>query len=130
MSNRFEERDKVPGISAVLLPVDDLDSAVLDLAAVLEGLVADRFEIIVVGSAATHTVEDLRARAHALPVRVVKGETLSDGCAAACYDLLFVGARDGQFDVRELNHLMDAIEQGADVAAGYRPRRRDPLVRQ
>jgi hypothetical protein len=45
------------------------------------------------------------------------------------YDLIFVAARDGQFDVRELNHLYDAIERGADVAAGYRPRRTDGLVR-
>jgi hypothetical protein len=32
--------------------------------------------------------------------------------------------------VRELNHLLDAIEQGADVAAGYRPRLSDGFFRQ
>ena len=62
-------------------------------------------------------------------MRVVNGATIADGCDAASYDLIFVAAPDGQFDVRELNHLLDAIEDGADVAVGYRPRRTDVLVR-
>jgi hypothetical protein len=42
---------------------------------------------------------------------------------------VLIAAADGQFDVRELNHLLDAIEQGADMAVGYRPRVTDALVR-
>ena len=42
------DRAPLPGISAVLLPGDDLDSAVLDLVAVLEGLVGRNFEILLV----------------------------------------------------------------------------------
>ena len=117
------------GISAVTLPGEDLDSAILDLAAVLEGLVGDRFEILLVGEARA-VVDDLRARAPGLPLRTICGTSIADGCAAAAYDLIFVPSGDGQFDVRELNHLLDAIEHGADVAAGYRPRRMDVLVRQ
>jgi hypothetical protein len=116
------------GISAVLLPRDDLESAVLDLAVVLEGLCADRFEIIVVGRAAP--VEDLRARAPRLPLRTVDGDSIVDGCDSARYELILVASDDGQFDVRELNHLLEAVEAGADVAAGYRPRRMDGLKRQ
>jgi hypothetical protein len=116
------------GISAVLLPQDDLEGAVLDLAIVLEGLCADRFELIVVGHDAS--TEDLRARAPRLPLRNVDGDSIVDGCDAARYELVLVASDDGQFDVRELNHLLEAIEAGADVAAGYRPRRMDGLKRQ
>jgi hypothetical protein len=116
------------GISAVLLPRDDLESFVLDLAVVLEGLCADRFEIIVVGH--NPPVEELRARAPRLPLRTVDGHSIVDGCDSARHELILVVSDDGQFDVRELNHLMDAIDAGADVAAGYRPRRMDGLMRQ
>jgi len=122
--------DEHSGISVVLVPGLDQDSVVLDLAAVLGGLVGDRFEVIVVADAAPAWVADLQARAPGLPLRVVNGTHMGDGCDAAAYELIFVGAADGKFDVRELNHLLDAIERGADVAAGYRPRRMDALVRQ
>jgi len=117
------------GISAVLAPGNDLDSAVLDLAAVLSGLVAERFEIILVSEQPLTTVADLKARAPHLPLRVVQGPSIAAGCEAASFDLIFVAAGDGQFDVRELNHLFDAVELGADVAIGYRPRRADGLLR-
>jgi hypothetical protein len=116
------------GISAVLLPQDDLESAVLDLAVVLEGLCADRFEIIVVSDDAP--VAELRAQAPRLPLRAVVGDSIVDGCDAARYELILVASNDGQFDVRELNHLLEKVEAGADVAAGYRPRRMDGLMRQ
>ena len=109
------------GISALVLATDDLDRAVLDLAAVLDGLAPERFEIIVVGDAIS--LSELRARAPGLPIRCVSGDV------DPRYELVFVAARDGRFDVRELNHLMDAIEHGAEVAAGYRPRRTDAIVR-
>ena len=56
------------GISAVLLPRDDLESAVLDLAAVLEGLVADRFEILLI-TPEPPFASNLQARAPGLPLR-------------------------------------------------------------
>jgi hypothetical protein len=120
-----EVRHNQPGISALLLANGELDTAVLDLAAVLDGLVPDRFEIIVVGEASctSEAIAELRGRAPRLPLR---GATES---AEPRYELIFLAARDGQFDVRELNHLLEAVERGADVAAGYRPRRTDPLVR-
>jgi hypothetical protein len=114
----------------VLLPGADLDGTVLDLVAVLEGLVGNHFEILVVAGESAPDVRDLHARGRGLPLRVVDGASIADGCDAAEYDLIFVAAPDGQFDVRELNHVLDAIEEGADVAVGYRPRRADVLVRQ
>src|ERR1051326_8473304 len=116
--------DVQPGISAVLLPCHDLDGAVLDLAAVLGGLVGERFEIILVCDDTPTEVASLRARAPHLPLRIVGGTTSAAGCEAASYDTLFVAAGDGQFDVRELNHLFDAVELGVEVAIGYRPRPR------
>ena len=116
------QREQQPGISAFVVANDDIDRAVLDLAAVLDGLTPQRFEIIVVGEAAG-SLSELRARAPGLPIRGG-----SEG-AEPRYELVFVAARDGQFDVRELNHLLDAIDAGAEVAAGYRPRRTDAIVR-
>ena len=110
------------GISAVIVANDDIDRAVLDLAAVLDGLAPGRFEIIVLGPTPAG-VSELLGRAPRLPVRSVSN------IAEPRYDLVFVAARDGRFDVRELNHLMEASEDGADVAAGYRPRCTDALVR-
>jgi hypothetical protein len=112
-----------PGISAVLVSSDGLDRAVLDLAAVLDGLVPQSFEIIVIGDSAS--TSELRARAPRLPVRTLRAGDSAD----PVYDLVFVAAHDGQFDVRELNRLLDAVEGGADVASGYRPRRTDAITR-
>ena len=120
------------GISAVLLPCANFETAALDLAAVLAGLVGDRFEIILVCDQrqVPAQVSDLLARAPHLPLRVVNGSGVGEGCAAARYELVFIAARDGQFDVRELNRLLDAVERGADVALGYRRRWADGFVRQ
>lgn len=127
-----EDRETRGGISAVLVANDHLDSIVLDLAAVLAGLVSDTFEIVVVAEWPARiegVVEELRARAPGLPLRLVQGDSLAAGCDAAQFDLIFTCAPDGQFDVRELNHLLEAIDRGADVAAGYRPRPTDGILR-
>lgn len=129
MSSVVNSAEAQAGISAVLVPACNLEGSVLDLAAVLGGLVGDRFEILLVTRQAPAQFAELLARVPQLPLRVVDGSSTADGCAAARYDLVFVAAHDGQFDVRELNHLMDAVELGADVALGYRPRRVDGLVR-
>lgn len=117
-----------PGISAVLAWRDNVDNTVLDLAAVLSGLVADSFEIIVVtqGSGDGMAAE-LRARAPTLAFHTVS--TQSAAFAVARYSLILTSAADGQFDVRELNHLMDAIERGADIVVGYRTGRPEALWR-
>ena len=114
------------GISAVLLARRDIETAVLDLSAVLSGLVGERFEIIVAGADAVIAAE-LEGRARRVPLRVLSG-TPSDGCAAATYELILMAAEDGEFDVRQLNHLLEAIEAGADVAVGYRPRATDAIT--
>jgi hypothetical protein len=137
-----DPRDIEPGISAVLAVEAGqagLESLVLDLAAVLNGLVADNFEILVIefgGSERTSgLLSDLAARRPALPLRVLPGTYANQVCAlaagfdASIYDLLFVTATDGQYEQSELNHLLEAIEHGADVAVGYRLERSDGLGR-
>jgi hypothetical protein len=117
------------GISAVMLATQAIDARVLDLAAVLQGLTAQDFEIIVVGEAQP-ALADICASAPGLPLRVIPGTSVRAGFAAAAYDLICECAPDGHFDISELNHLLDAIEHGADLAVGYRPRVTDALVRQ
>jgi hypothetical protein len=142
--DRGEEKrgDNLPGISAVLAAnagQAELDGAVLDLAAVLDGLVYGNFEIIVVETQSSPqvaaTLAELQIRCPTLPVRLQGGEhvgqeaALAAGFDAAVYDLILVTGTSAEFDVRETNHLLEAIEHGADLAIGYRPRRADGIVR-
>lgn len=137
-----KRRDNQPGISAVLAAnagQTELDGAVLDLVAVLDGLVYGNFEIIVVEAGPRAQIADalaeLQVRYPTLPVRLHEGQhlgheaALAAGFDAAAYDLILVTGTSGEFDVRETNHLLEAIEQGADLAIGYRPRRADGVVR-
>jgi hypothetical protein len=137
-----DTKDIEPGISAVLAVEPgqaELESLVLDLAAVLNGLVADNFEILVAeygGSERTPgLLSDLALRRPALPLRVLPGSfpsqisALIAGFDASRYDLLFVTTTDGQYKQSELNHLLDTIEHGVDVAVGYRTERQDGLTR-
>ncbi len=130
--------EKLPGITAVLAAnagTTALEGAVLDLAAVLDGLVYGNFEIIVVEVAPTPHVDDvlseLRVRCPTLRLRLHErthggqAAALAAGFSAAAYDLILVSGTNGEIDVRETNHLLEAIEHGADLAIGYRPRRAD-----
>jgi hypothetical protein len=139
--NPVEELDVQPGISAVVCaPIGqtELDAAVLDLAAVLDGLVFDNFEIVVADVTPSRRVSDLlaelRVRFPHLPLRLLHGHYMDQTSALAAafriaaYDLIFVTSADGQYDIRELNHLLEAIEQGADLAIGYRLKRADGLM--
>ncbi len=135
-----EQLDIQPGISAVVFAPPgqaELDAAILDLAAVLDGLVVGNYEIVLVEVASsrrvTDTLAELRVRFPHLPLRLFEGHfadqasALSAAFGSAAYDLIFVTSADGQYDVRELNHLLEAIEHGADLAIGYRPNRVDSI---
>jgi hypothetical protein len=121
------------GISAVMLGRGRLDEGdMLELGAVLEALVGSQFEVLLVTdcpNTLSSLVDNLRASTPALPLRVVEGSSLAAGCAAATYDVFWLSGDDRDVDVRQTNRLFDAIEHGADAAAGYRPRRSDGLFR-
>jgi len=136
-----EELDIQPGISAVVFAPPghaELDTAILDLAAVLDGLVFDNFEIVMVEAGPSQRISDLVAelglRFPHLPLRLLEGDyadhaaALSAAFGSATFDLIFVTSADGRYDVRELNHLLEAIEQGADLVIGYRPKRADSFA--
>ena len=109
-----------PGISALIVARDDTpvaDEVVLDLVAVLDGLVGEHFEIVVIGGAAD---SGLLAGHPNLPLRVLEAD-LRTAVNQANYDLLLVLSADSRLDARELNHFLEAIERGADLAVGYRP---------
>ena len=135
-----EQLDIQPGISAVVFVPPgqaELDATILDLAAVLDGLVFDNFEIVVVELVVSQRVSDVLAelgvRFPHLPLRLLEGDfadqaaALSAAFGSAAFDLILVTSADGQYDVRELNHLLEAIEQGGDLVIGYRPKRADSL---
>jgi hypothetical protein len=136
-----EHSDIRPGISAVLaieFGQASAEGVILDLGAVLDGLVADQFEIIVIeygaGGPTPGLLDDLAVRWPTLPLRVLpvaqpdQPTALAAGFDASRYDLLFATTPDGQFNVYELNRLLEAIERGADVAVGYRRSRADGLA--
>ena len=99
--------------------------------------VAISWEIIIVddgSSDATNVIcDDLKARYP--EVEVIRhgqnrgyGSALKSGIIAAKYDLIFFSDSDGQFDLRELQHLIYWAEH-YDIVAGYRAKRQDPLHR-
>src|SRR5437016_5626743 len=84
------QRDVQAGISAVLAAdaaPTDIDDAVLDLAAVLDGLVNENFEIIIVpiGSAnsLTGSLAELHVRHPDLALHVLDGGHVSQAAALA-----------------------------------------------
>src|SRR5207237_4493227 len=83
-----EQLEIQPGISAVVFVPPgqaELDATVLDLAAVLDGLVFDNFEIVVVEAVANQQISDavaeLRIRFPQLPLRLLEGGHLDHAAA-------------------------------------------------
>jgi hypothetical protein len=110
------------GISAVLAgsPAHGLaEPALLDLAAVLDGLVGGTFELLVEDRYRAE-VEDLRQQYPHLPLRAVEGD-LAARIDAGVYDLVLLWSPRGELEPQSLNHFLEAIEHGADVVLGYRP---------
>src|SRR5436309_803720 len=113
------------GISAVVTaPVRE--DAVLDLAAVLDGLVGGNFEILVVGPD-VHALDALHAGYPNLPLRALDTD-LASAISRTQLDLVLLVSGQGELDVYELNHFLEAIEAGADVALGFRPWTLDRLA--
>src|SRR5256885_16921700 len=96
----------VSGISAVVMaPVRE--EAVLDLVAVLDGLVGGNFDITVVDPT-HHATEQLRLIHPNLPLRDSDAD-LTVAISAAERDLILFVDGAGDLDVYELNHFLEAI---------------------
>jgi glycosyltransferase involved in cell wall biosynthesis len=100
---------------------------------------ADEFEIVIVNDGskdATRAIADELAAAHPEvravhhPTNLGYGAALRSGFAAARFEHLAFTDGDRQFHVADLGRLIERLQAGnADVVAGYRIRRADPLVR-
>jgi glycosyltransferase involved in cell wall biosynthesis len=98
---------------------------------------ASAWEVTVVDDGSTDRTADLveewgasepRIRLVRHPRNLGFGAALQSGIAASRYEWVFYSDFDGQFDLEELEVLWRA-RSTADVLAGYRRRRRDPLMR-
>lgn len=112
-------------------------SLVISSRRTLHRLVED-FEILVVNDGSQdHTAEVLEELDGLLPeLRVIHhptnrgyGAALQTGFAAATKELVFYTDGDAQFDPREIEKLLAAMEPDVDYVVGYRTRRADPIVR-
>jgi len=129
-----------PSIS-VVLPAYNEEANIVRTATmaveVLEGIGTDYEVIVVDDGSRDRTAEVTQALAQRYPaVRLVQhgvnrgyGAALATGFASATKELVFMTDGDAQFDLTELNKLLPLIEQGADLAIGYRAPRRDPFMR-
>lgn len=131
-----------PAISAVLPAYNEealIERAVLHLADAL-AVHSDDFEIIVTNDgsrdrtgAVLAALQEVRPD---LPLRVVThtgnqgyGAALASGFDTARKELIFFTDSDRQFDVTEIDRLLDHLDTGSDLVIGYRGHRADPPLR-
>ena len=115
---------------------ENIEPMVEDVIQVISGLVDD-YEVIVVDDGSRDgTGELVRSLAQRYPqVRLVQHEVnqgygagVFSGLINASKELVFFTDADRQFDLREIEKLLDLIDQ-ADLVVGYRSPRRDPFMR-
>lgn len=100
---------------------------------------AEDYELIVVNDGSFDNTADVLAeleRRFAPRMRVVTheknsgyGAALRSGFAAATKELVFYTDGDGQYDVRELPKLLEAMEPNVGLVNGYKLERNDPQHR-
>src|SRR5207245_3643536 len=117
-----------------------IERVVLDLAAVLDGLVGERFEIVVVDDGSTDRTPQIltdlslsRPRLHLITVshQQARGTptALAAGFDNARHELIFFSDADGGFELTELDRLLSALDERTDLVVGYRAQRADSLGR-
>ena len=63
------------------------------------------------------------------PKNLGYGAALKTGFREASKECIFYTDGDGQYDVRELTRLVDALKDGIDIVNGFKLRRSDPFYR-
>ncbi|HEX9765983.1 MAG TPA: glycosyltransferase family 2 protein [Nitriliruptorales bacterium] len=115
---------------------DNIQTAVAHVTQVGGRLFGDH-EVVVVDDGSTDGTGDLVRQMGADDPRIRcvphdgnlgYGEALRSGFLAATKDLVFLTDADNQFDVNELERFVPYLDR-ADVVAGYRVNRQDPLIR-
>ena len=129
----------MPSISTVLPAYNEEENvaeAVSSVIKVMDSITTD-YEVIVVDDGSSdgtsRAVEDLMKRYPQVrlirhPVNRGYGGALRSGFEAARGDLIFFTSSDNQYDVAEIKRLLPLIEE-ADIVAGYRAQRQDPIIR-
>lgn len=126
-------------VSAVLPAYNEESNLATCVSRVVQALEANAtaHEVIVVDDGSRDGTAELLAQLErAIPtLKVVThphnrgyGAAVRSGFDAARYPWVFMMDADNQFDPREIRHLI-AASVSADIVAGYRRQRRDPLVR-
>jgi glycosyltransferase involved in cell wall biosynthesis len=109
-----------------------------DSAAVVQKLGIDDFEVIVTDDGSTDGAHELLEELLKTKpfLRVVfheknrgYGAALRSGFGQATKDWIFYTDGDGQYDVKEVALLVDALEEGVDLVNGYKMKRQDTFDR-
>ncbi len=138
---RVAEREPRPdALLSVVIPVcneaDNIGPMLADLARDIGSRWAD-FEVVVVDDGSRDATaeitaaiarDDLRVRLVQHPRNEGYGAALRTGFANARNELIFLTDGDRQFDLGEIDRLLERFPD-ADMVVGYRHPRRDPLVR-
>lgn len=127
------------GISVIFPAYNEeanLEAVIKRTAAVMSG-VTDDWEIIVVDDGSTDGTAEIIDSFRALgerftaihhPMNRGYGAALKSGIINAKKDLIFFCDSDLQFDIREIDKLLDWID-AYDIVIGYRAKRQDPYYR-
>jgi glycosyltransferase involved in cell wall biosynthesis len=115
---------------------ENIEAMIEDVIQVMNPL-ADDYEVIVVDDGSGDgTAQVVRSLEQRYPrVRLVQhqvnqgyGAAVFSGLTSASKELVFFTDSDRQFDLREIEKLLDLIHK-ADLVVGYRTPRRDPFMR-
>lgn len=133
---------KLSGLSVVLPAYNDALSLpiIIQKLLILLPNIAKQYEIIIVNDASQdntqQVLEKLQKTTSPSILRIIThkknlgyGATLSNGFARAKYEWIFYTDGDGQYDVLELENLVQAKKSDTDVVAGYKRQRCDLLHR-
>lgn len=93
------------------------------------------YEIIVVNDGSTDNTQEIIKRSRSSQVKLINhitnygyGAALCSGFKLASKKWVFFTDADGQFDFNEIDKLLALMEK-ADIIAGFRANRHDPLIR-